>query len=153
MRVVFLENVPNVARAGEVKTVKDGYGRNYLLPRKLAAVATPAALKRLEEQEKAHAKTAARMENKAAELGEKLDGTTVAVEVKVGSQGRLYGAVTNADIAGELTKVMGEELDRRRVLLVDPIKKLGTYPVEVRLSNDVSVTVNVEVREAGTSES
>lgn len=152
MKVVFLENVPNIATAGEVKTVKDGFGRNFLLPRKLAAIASPAVLKHLEEQEKALAKKEARLGAQATQLGESLNGTTVAVDVKVGTQGRLYGAVTNARIAEELAKVVGHEVDRRRVLLVDPIKQLGTYQVEVRFSNDVSATINVEVREAGKAE-
>ena len=145
MRVVFLENVPNVAHAGEIKEVAAGYGRNYLLPRKLAAVATPALLKQLEEQHRAEARRAVRLEVRAEELGQRLSGLTVTMTPKVGAQGRLYGSVTNAHIAAELEKLTGHSVDRRRVLLANPIRRLGSYPVEVRLTSDVAVTVMVEV--------
>lgn len=148
MQVVFLEDVPNVAKAGEIKNVKDGYGRNYLLPRKLAAVVTPTVLKQLEEQQKALARKKERLEAQAAGLAEQLNGLTVTIAAKVGTQGRLYGAVTNAHIAEELQKITGHSFDRRRVLLEDPIRHLGSYPVEVRLSHDASATITVVVQEA-----
>lgn len=150
MKVVFLENVPNVATAGEVKEVAEGYGRNYLLPRKLAAVATPAALKQLEEQHQSQARREARLEAEAGKLAKQLEGTTVTMNVKVGRQGRLYGSVTKAQIAEELQKLTGHAFDRRRVSLEeDPIHHVGTYPAEVRLTSEVSATVTVVVRGAG----
>ena len=148
MQVVFLEDVPDVAKAGEIKNVKDGYGRNFLLPRKLAAVVTPTVLKQLEEQQKALARKKERLEALAAGVAEQLNGLTVTINAKVGTQGRLYGAVTNAHIAEELQKVTEHSFDRRRVLLKDPIRHLGSYPVEVRLSSDVTATITVVVQEA-----
>ena len=148
MQVVFLEDVPDVAKAGEIKNVKDGYGRNFLLPRKLAAVVTPTVLKQLEEQQKALARKKERLEALAAGVAEQLNGLTVTINAKVGTQGRLYGAVTNAHIAEALQKVTEHSFDRRRVLLEDPIRHLGSYPVEVRLSGDVSATITVVVQEA-----
>lgn len=147
MRVVFLENVPSVANAGEIKEVADGYGRNYLLPRKLAAVATPGLLKQLEVERKAAAHKEARLEAQAGELAQRLNGLTVTVAAKVGAQGRLYGSVTKAHIAEELQKLTGHAIDRRRILLEqDPIRHIGTYAVEVRLANDVSASINVLVQ-------
>ena len=149
MKVVFIENVPQVANAGDVKEVKDGYGRNYLLPRKLAVPATASALKHLDQQHLAADRKASKLESEAEKLGRQLDGETIEISVKSGSQGRLYGAVTNAHLAEELAKVTGHPVDRRRVHLEEPIRRLGTYPVTVRLSNDVSATVTVQVRSEG----
>lgn len=145
MRVVFVENVPNVARAGEIKEVADGYGRNFLLPRKLAVVATPDILKQQAQQETSRARKEARLETQASSLAERLNGLTVSLPAKVGAQGRLYGSVTNAHIADRLKELTGQEVDRRRVLLDEPIRHLGSYPVEVRLTSEVSATINVTV--------
>ena len=149
MKVVFVENVPQVANAGDVKEVKDGYGRNYLIPRKLAVPATASALKQLDQHHQAADKKASKLESEAEKMAQKLDGKTIEMNVKSGSQGRLYGAVTNAHLAEELAKITGSAVDRRRVHLEEPIRRLGSYPVTVRLSNDISATVTVEVRGEG----
>ena len=147
MRVIFLEDVPQIAKAGEVKEVADGYGRNFLLPRKLAVLATAGALKR----EKQTATRAARIAAEAGTLAAQFNGMTVVITPKVGAQGRLYGSVTNAHIATEMQKRTGQRIDHRRVLLPDPIRQLGSYQVEVRLSSDISATITVNVQEAGAS--
>lgn len=147
MRVVFLESVPRVANAGEVKEVKDGYGRNYLLPRRLAAPATPSILKQLEEERRIQERCQARMEGVAEGLAQKLSGLTVTIVPKSGAGGRLYGAVTNAHIADELARLTGSPIDHRHVLLPTPIRRLGVYPVEVRLSSDHVATITVQVGE------
>ena len=146
MRVVFLENVPSVARAGEIKEVSDGYGRNFLIPRKLAKAATAQVLQQMEAHKEADARRAAKVEAEAESLAEQLNGTEVVIAAKVGNQGRLYGAVTNAHVATELQKLTGKPIDRRRVLLHDPIRSLGTYPVEIHLTSSLSATVNVTVQ-------
>lgn len=149
MKVVFIENVPQVANAGDVKEVKDGYGRNYLIPRRLAVPATASALKQLDQHHQAADRKASKLESEAGKLAQQLDGKTIEINVKSGSQGRLYGSVTNAHLAEELEKLTGHAVDRRRVHLEEPIRRLGSYPVTVRLSNDVSATVTVEVRGKG----
>ncbi|MBI2888128.1 MAG: 50S ribosomal protein L9 [Chloroflexi bacterium] len=150
MKVVFLENVPNVARAGEVKEVAEGYGRNFLLPRKLAAVATPAVLKQLEEQRQAQSRRESRLEAQAEQLAQRLDGATLTIGARVGSQGRLYGSITKAHIAEELQKLTGHAFDRRRVTVEeDPIRHVGSYPVQVHLAGDVTATVTVVVQAEG----
>ncbi len=146
MRVVFLENVPSVARAGEIKEVKDGYGRNYLIPRHLATPATGVVLKQMEVQRASEARRTAKLEAEADSLAKALDGITVTITAKVGGQGRLYGSVTNAHVAAELAKATGKAIDRRRVLLHDPIRSLGSYPVEIHLTSSLSATINVVVQ-------
>ena len=147
MRVVFLENVPRVANVGEIKAVSNGYGRNYLIPRKLAIIATPAALKQLERQQQLEAQRATLLEAKADELAQQLNDVTITIMPKVGAQGRLYGSVTNTHIAKELETLTGHPFDHRRVLLENPIRRLGSYPVEVRLTNELSVAITVQVGE------
>lgn len=145
MRVVFLEDVPQVARAGEVKDVADGYGRNYLIPRKLARPATAAMLREIEEHHRALDRRAAKIEAEAEQLAKQLDGMNITITAKVGAQGRLYGAVTNTHVADEIRRVLGRPIDRRKVMLRDPIRALGTYPVEVHLAGAHTATVNVTV--------
>ncbi|MCX6020270.1 MAG: 50S ribosomal protein L9 [Chloroflexi bacterium] len=142
MRVVFLENVAN-NRVGEVKEVKDGYGRNFLLPRKLAAVATVGVLRQLEEERAIAARRAARQEARAGDIAKKIEATQLVVKARVGSQERLYGSVTSSQIADELQKVIGEPVDRRRLGLTEPIRRLGTYRIPLELSHDVTATVTV----------
>ena len=148
MKVVFLENVLNVADAGAVKEVADGYARNYLIPRKLAEPATPQALKRVEAQRQTEARREATMENKAHQLSERLEGLAIYVTAKVGANERLYGSITSAHIADEVSKLAGETIDKRKIVLGDPIRKLGGHEVEVRLAKDVSVTMRVVVEGA-----
>lgn len=144
MRVVFLENVPG-AKVGDIKDVADGYGRNYLLPRGLAELATPSALKRLDEERAIAARRAARMEAKASEIAKQIEGATLIIKSRIGTQERLYGSITSSQIADELQKVIGQPVDRRRLDLEEPIRKLGTYRIPLELSRDVTATVTVIV--------
>ncbi len=147
MRVVFLENVPNVATVGDIKVVKDGYGRNYLLPRGLAAPATPGILKQIEEMNKAQERKQSRVSGQAAGLAAKLEGMVVSIIPRSGPDGRLYGAITNAHIADELAAATGSPIDHRHVILPDPIKRNGAYQVSVRLTGEHTAKVNVLVGE------
>ncbi len=145
MRVVFIENVPSVAKAGEIKEVKDGYGRNYLIPRKLAKAATAAVMKDIERQHEVLDRRSAKLEADADNLTKQLDGLAVTITAKVGNTGRLYGSVTNADVAAELEKKLGKPVDRRKIMLHDPIRALGTYPVAIHLGASHTATVQVTV--------
>ncbi len=149
MKVVFIENVPSVANAGDVKEVKDGYGRNYLFPRKLAMPATATALKQLEQQHQSADRKTAKLEAEAERLAGELEGKTIPVMVKAGAGGRLYGSVTNADIADQVEKVTKHPIDRRRIQIEDPVRRLGEYPVTVRLSSEHSATITIDVRAEG----
>ena len=111
MKVVFLQDVPNVAKAGDVKDVADGYSRNYLIPKKLAVVATSAELNRLELQRKADVRRQARTEQDAEAFAKVLQDTTVVLKMRAGTKDKLYGSVTSADIAKEIKKLTKQDID------------------------------------------
>ena len=145
MRVVFLDNVEGVARAGEIKNVADGFARNFLLPRKLASAATTAEVKRAETKAHKLAIEEDMRDEAARSVAETLAATPIAIKVKVGEQGRLYGSVTASDIADELAKITGNEMDHRKVRLDAPIKEAGSHEVVVDLTRNVKATLTVEV--------
>jgi len=144
MKVVFLQNVEGSGRTGEIKEVADGFARNFLLPRRLAAPATPDAVKRGEALAVAEARRQAELDEQARTLAEKLTAPIV-ITVRAGEQGRLYGSVTAADIVEEASKLAGQEVDRHLLVLEEPIKEVGTYEVPLRLTHNVEATLMVEV--------
>jgi len=147
MKVVFLQDVPKVAKAGDVKEVSDGYSRNYLLPRKLAVVATPAELKNMELQRQANARREVRTEQEAEAFAKVLQDTTVVLKMRAGSKEKLYGSVTSADIAKEIKKLTKQEVDKRKIELTEPIRELGSHQVSIKLTKDVTAIVNVVVKQ------
>ena len=146
MKVLLNEAVRNVGRAGEIKEVKGGYARNYLIPRGLATMATAGTVRQAEEQRLAEERREAKNASANQTLGNKIAAAAITLRARVGEQGRLYGAITASDIATALTAEVGQEIDRRRVELEDPIRQLGEYKVPVRLARDIvpQVTVTVE---------
>ncbi|MDA0365970.1 MAG: 50S ribosomal protein L9 [Chloroflexi bacterium] len=148
MKVVFLETVEGSGDMGEVKTVARGYARNYLLPRGLAAPATPALLQRAERLREVEEQRQREQDVRAQELLGRLEGQALIMAVRVGEQGRLYGSVTNADIAEKAGEILGEELDRRVILLSEAIRSVGVYTVPIRLSRHVVPEVTVVVVDA-----
>jgi large subunit ribosomal protein L9 len=148
MKVLFKKDVADVARAGQVKDVADGYARNYLIPRGLAVVATPAALKQVAALQAVATRRAADEQTAARELKQRLEATPIVLESKAGSQGRLYGSVTTADVVAAVKQQLGEELDRRDLELSEPVRHVGEYHVEARLHKGVTATLTVEVRAA-----
>ncbi len=145
MKVIFIEEVPNVGRTGEIKEVKPGHARNYLIPKKLAIAATPQAMARLEAIRKVGLERRVKEMDGANALKERLEESGLTMTARAGTTGRLYGAVTNVLIAQELSTVAGTEVDRRDVLLEEPIHELGTFEVSVRLHQEVTATINVVV--------
>lgn len=145
MKVIFTEDVPNVARSGQVKSVADGYARNYLIPRKLAVMANKGTLNAMAAKMEARAKADAQMEADNVQMAELLNGKEIFIEAKSGGKERLYGSVTNSDIATALEESTGFEVDKRKIKLSDTIHKLGTYNVEIRLAKDVAPTIKVTV--------
>jgi large subunit ribosomal protein L9 len=145
MKVVLQEEVKGLGVAGDVKDVADGYARNYLIPRRLAAPATAGALKNVEAQRAAAAKRQAQLDADARALAARLGGMTLTLKARVGSQERLYGSITAADIAAALGRELGAPFDRRKLVLEDPIRELGTHTVPVHLGRDVSATLTVNV--------
>lgn len=147
MKVIFTEDVPNVAKSGQMKDVADGYARNYLIPRKLAVFANSGTIKAMATKMEARIRADAQAELEMKDLGKSLSGKEIFIEAKSGGKERLYGSVTNADIAAELEKSTGLEVDKRKIKLLDTIHQLGTYEVEIRLSKDVAPKIKVTVTE------
>jgi len=147
MKVVFLQDVPKVAKAGDVKEVSDGYSRNYLLPKKLAVIATPAELKNVELQRQANARREVRTEQEAEAFAKVLQDTTVVLKMRAGTKEKLYGSVTSADIAKEIKRLTKQEVDKRKIELTEPIRELGSHQVSIKLTKDVTAIVNVLVEQ------
>ena len=151
MRVIFLQDVPNVARAGEIKEVASGYGRNFLIPQKLALLASSPAINVVEAQRKINARNQQQTEAEVVELASKLDGREVFLKAQTGAKDRLYGSITNVDIAAELENTTGLVIDKRKIELAKPIHQLGSYEVTIRLAKDVMPKIKVTVTEKETS--
>jgi large subunit ribosomal protein L9 len=145
MDVILLSDVDKVGLRGEVVSVARGYARNYLLPRKLAEPATPARVAELERREAQRARHEARSFEHAQEIAELLSKTVLRFEVKAGPTGALFGSVTPTDIADELWRTRKVRVDRRKIGLHDPIKRIGRYEVPIDLFTDVSVEVKTLV--------
>ena len=145
MEVILKEDVANLGLRGEVVKVADGYGRNFLLPRKLAMQATDANKAVIEQMKAAAARRSASEKAQAEELLAKLGGVTLSFTRKAGEQGHLFGSVTSADIAAELA-AHGFEVDRRKIQLSDPLKGVGEYKIAIRLHREVTAHVTVKVQ-------
>ena len=148
MKVVFLETVEGSGTAGEVRDVANGYARNFLLPRGLAAPATPQILRQAERLAAEEDERQQTQDEQAQRLVGKLQGQTLVMPVRVGEQGRLYGSVTNVDIAEKAGEILGGEVDRRRILLPEVIRQVGVSTVSIRLSRNVTAEVQVVVVDA-----
>ncbi len=147
MKVIFLEDVPNVARAGEVKEVADGYGRNFLIPRKLALLAGSEAMNTVKTQLEMKTRSQAQTEAELIELASQLDGKEVILEARTGGKDRLYGSITTADIAVQLESTTGLVVDKRKIELDEPIRQIGSYELTVRLAKDIEPKIKVTVSE------
>ena len=147
MKVVFLEDVPKVAKAGEMKEVADGYGRNFLIPQKLAVLASPSALNAAETQTKIRARSQTQIEDEVTELARQLDGKEITLKAKAGAKEHLHGSITSADIASELQNTTGLVVDKRKIELDEPIRQLGSYEVAIRLAKDMIPKIKVTVIE------
>lgn len=145
MKVVFFEDVEGTAQVGEVKVVKNGFARNFLLPRGIAGPATPPNLQRANSLAEKEARRQARLDGEAEVHKERLDGYTVSFEARVGETGRLYGSVTSRDVAQKLEEVTGIEVDSRAILLAEPIRELGSKAVSIRFTRNVSAEITVTV--------
>jgi len=144
MKVILLEDVRGVGAAGAVASVADGYARNLLLPRKLAIPATEANLKNLEQQRQTIHRRQVQQAKTAETMAEKIAGITLTLKAKAGEGGRLYGSITNADIAEALAEHQ-IEVDRRAITFPFPIKTVGAHEAKVHLHKDVEATIKLEV--------
>jgi large subunit ribosomal protein L9 len=145
MKLILTQEVDGLGAPGDVVEVKDGYGRNYLVPRGLGIRWTRGGEKTIESIKTARASRAARDEDHAKEIKTKLQANPVNVKVRAGEGGRLFGAVTTSEIADAIGEVSGEKVDRRTIVVTNPIKTLGAHEVSVKLHDEVSATVALNV--------
>lgn len=144
MKVILQKDVDNLGEAGDVVTVKDGFGRNYLIPRGLARIATAGAVRQREEEVRQASRRIARETESAVGLAKELEKTEIVIAAKVGEENRIFGTVTTQQIAVELAK-RGFEIDRRNIELSEDIRMIGVYTADVRLRKDVTAHVKVHV--------
>jgi large subunit ribosomal protein L9 len=144
MEVILRENVANLGETGQVVKVKPGYARNYLLPRGLAVEASRRNVAELEHQKRVMAARRERELKSAREYAERLDGLVIEIRARAGDEDKLYGSVTNIDIERVLA-ARGFEVDRRRIDLDDPIKRLGTYRIPIGVAQEVKATITLKV--------
>ena len=143
MEVIFIKDVVNKARAGEIKRVADGYARNYLIPQGLAEAATPEILKRVHKITASGDETREKETATLQELAEVLNDVSITVIGRVTPAGRYYGAISSVQVAAQLSAQSGQEIDRRLVETTEPIREPGEYDVVLRLSTDITATIHV----------
>ena len=147
MKVILLQDVKGKGKKGQLLEISDGYARNYLLPRKLAVEATADAVNTKKMNDKAAAEKAAKERAEALDISHKLRQMTVVVTAKGGGAGRLFGSVTNQEIADALKAKSGIVLDKRKIVLSDPIKSVGTYTVQCKLGYEITAPLTVKIEE------
>ena len=147
MKVILTQDVKGKGKKGQMIEVSDGYARNFMLPKKLAIEATADAINTMKMNDKATQERIAREKAEALEISKKLRAMTLVVKAKGGGAGRLFGAVTNAEIASALEK-QGIKLDKRKIVIADPIKSVGTYTVTCKLGYEINAPLTVKIEEA-----
>ena len=147
MKVILLQDVKGKGKKGQMLEVSDGYARNFMLPKKMAIEATPDAINTMRMNDKATQERIAREKAEALATSKKLREMTVVVKAKGGGAGRLFGSVTNAEIADALAK-NGVKLDKRKIVIADPIKNVGTYTVTCKLGYEITAPLTVKIEEA-----
>ena len=147
MKVILLQDVKGKGKKGQMIEVSDGYARNFMLPKKLAIEATPDAINTMKMNDKATQERIAREKAEALEISKKLRAMTLTVTAKGGGAGRLFGAVTNAEIAAALEK-QGVKLDKRKIVMGETIKNVGTYTVTCKLGYEINAPLTVKIEEA-----
>lgn len=146
MKVLLLQDVKGKGKKGDMVNVAEGYARNYLLPRNLAVEASAGKLKELSDQKAAQERKKSQEEEEARRTASRLDGVRVVVKSKVGESGKLFGAVNNKDISENLSRQYGIDIDKKKIILKDPIKTSGEFPVTIKLHPVVQAVVTVIVQ-------
>ena len=144
MEIILKEDVASLGYKDEIVTVKDGYGRNFLIPQGMAVIASTAAKKVLAENQKQRAHKLAKIKQDAQDLADKLDGISLIIGAKTSSTGTIFGSVSNIQIAEELAK-QGFAVDRKLIYLKEPVKEIGNFCAQVRIHKDISVEIPFEV--------
>jgi large subunit ribosomal protein L9 len=147
MKVIFIEDVPNVAKAGDIKEVAEGYGRNFLIPKKLASPATARFIEEAKKQVEKRIRERAQTESELKKLAADIEGKEVIVTAKTGGKEKLYGSITSEDIAAAVEKTLGAVIDKRKIEIAEPIRQTGTYDVTIKLATEIVPTIKVTVKE------
>lgn len=147
MKVILLQDVKGKGKKGQMLEVSDGYARNFMLPRKIAVEATADAVNTMRMNDKATQERIAREKAEAMEISKKLRDLTVVVTAKGGGSGRLFGSVTNQEIADALKAKSGISLDKRKIVMAEPIKNVGTYTVTCKLGYEITAPLTVKIEE------
>ncbi len=145
MKVILMQRVEGLGESGEVVEVADGYARNYLMPRGLAEKATRDSMVRWEQEQARRQRTADRARNEARDTAAALEGTEVQISARAGESGKLFGSVTSQQIAAAVADKTGIGLDRRKIVLEEPLRELGEYEIRIALHEEVDVTIKVVV--------
>jgi large subunit ribosomal protein L9 len=152
MKIVLRQDVPKLGEAGSIQTVADGYARNYLIPRGFAVVATDGEIKTAQHNMRVRERKVARQEDQMQSLADKIQGTRLAFTARAGEQGRLFGSVTSNDIIEQLNEKIGEEVDRRKLQLTEPLRTVGEHEIEIHLIGRLRPAITVVVEAEGGDE-
>ncbi|HHY18506.1 MAG TPA: 50S ribosomal protein L9 [Firmicutes bacterium] len=144
MDVILTQDVKSLGKKGDLVSVSEGYGRNYLIPKGLATLATKGAISQIKELKEAEQKAEEKAKEEAIELAKKLDGNTIKLKAKAGEQGKIFGSITANDVSNAIKKQFGVEVDRKKIQL-ETIKELGTFPAKLRIYPEVSAEIKVFV--------
>jgi large subunit ribosomal protein L9 len=147
MKVVLLEDIPQKGKAGEIREVSKGYAKNFLLPRGLALVATPTVMKQVESrlERKKLEETVDR--EKLVELAQQIEGKEIRFKARIGAGERLFGSITAADVAEELSRTIGAVVDKKKIDIEKPLRQVGSYEIAVKLASDIKPKITVVIEE------
>ena len=145
MKVVLLENLPGRGKAGEIKEVSKGYAKNFLLPRGLALVATPMVIKQVESRLEREKLEESMDQEKLVELAQQIEGMEIHLKARMGAGERLFGSITAADIAEELSRAIDSVIDKKKIAIEKPSRQTGSYEVTVKLASDIKPKITVVV--------
>lgn len=146
MKVILKEDIKHVGKMGQILDVADGYARNYLIPKGLVAEASTKNIKLLEHEKRIIQERAKKIKNSAQDVASRISSLAISIKAKAGEEGKLFGSITTMDIAEALQKE-GVEIDKKKISLEEPIKRLGSYTVNIKLHTDVSAPLNIQVIE------
>jgi len=147
MKIVLLKDVPGRGKAGEIKEVSKGYAKNFLLPRGLALVATPTVMKQVESRLEREKLEESVDRDKLVELAQQIEGKEIRLKARMGAGERLFGSITAADVAGELSRAIGSVIDKRKIDIEKPFRQTGSYEIAVKLASDIKPKITVVIEE------
>jgi large subunit ribosomal protein L9 len=147
MKIVLLEDVAGTGKAGEIKEVSKGYAKNFLLPRKLALMATPAVTKQVESRLEKEKLEESIDREKLVELAQQIEGKEIRLKARLGAGERLFGSITAADVAEELSRAIGSVIDKKKIDIEKPFRKTGSYEIAVKLASDIKPKITVVIEE------